>query len=138
MDTLKILTPEPGNIATSTSPVSPDSLETPTLKTDVFTTGRGGSGNMARNSDPATTRRAQDVVAHPRIETGNDTHVGRGGAANVFRPSAEEDPGRAAAAADGEAEKKRVLGEKGTTGSRELGLADRGKEWLSGVIGGKK
>ena len=39
-------------------------LETPTLKTDIYTTGRGGSGNMARNNDPAEARRAQDVTAY--------------------------------------------------------------------------
>jgi hypothetical protein len=123
----------PGNIGAGTSEVSPVSLETPTLKTDIFTTGRGGSGNMAKNSDPETARRAQDVVAHPRTETGSDTHVGRGGAANVFRPS-EEEAGRVA---EGEAEKRRVLAEKGPV-PREVGLADKGKEWLSGVIGGRK
>lgn len=121
----------PGNIASGTSNVSPVSLETPTLKTDVFTTGRGGSGNMAKNSDPETARRAQDVVAHPRTETGNDTHVGRGGAANVFRPSGEETAGRQA---ELEAEKKR---EK-VTAPKEQGLADKGKGWLTGVMGGKK
>jgi len=121
-----------GNIATGTGNISPVSLETPTLKTEVFTTGRGGSGNMAKNSDPETTRRAQDVVAHPRTETGNDTHVGRGGAANVFRPSED-----ASQMPEGEAERKRGLGDRGTV-PREVGLADKGKEWLSGVIGGKK
>jgi hypothetical protein len=120
----------PGNIATNISNLDPVSLETPTLKTEVFTTGRGGSGNMAKNSDPETTRRAQDVVAHPRTETGNDTHVGRGGAANVFRPSSEE-RGRTV---EGE---KKADGEKGTV-TREMGFADKGKEWLSGVIGGRK
>lgn len=92
---------------------------------------------MAKNSDPETARRAQDVVAHPRTETGNDTHVGRGGAANVFRPSGDEAAGRHA---EGEAEKKkRVLGEKAAAPSpREQGLADKGKEWLTGVIGGRK
>jgi hypothetical protein len=126
----------PGNIATGKSNVSPVSLETPTLKTDVFTTGRGGSGNMAKNSDPETARRAQDVVAHPRTETGNETHVGRGGAANVFRPA--EGEGRTP---DAEGE-RRVEAEKGAAREagtpRDTGLADRGKGWLSGVIWGKK
>ena len=92
---------------------------------------------MAKNSDPETARRAQDVVAHPRTETGNDTHVGRGGAANIFRPSGDEAGRQAEADA---AEKRRVLGEKGekATTPREFGLADKGKEWLSGVMGGKK
>jgi hypothetical protein len=108
------------------------SLETPTLKTDVFTTGRGGSGNMAKNSDPETARRAQDVVAHPRTETGNDTHVGRGGAANIFRPSEE-----AERMSEGDVEKRKALENRGAV-PREVGLADKGKQWLSGVIGGKK
>jgi hypothetical protein len=41
--------------------ISPEDLKTPTLKSDVYTTGRGGSGNMAKNTDPLETRRAQDV-----------------------------------------------------------------------------
>lgn len=92
---------------------------------------------MAKNSDPETARRAQDVVAHPRTETGNDTHVGRGGAANVFRPSGDEASRQAEVDA---AEKRRALGEKAekVTTPREVGLADKGKEWLSGVMGGKK
>lgn len=126
----------PGNIGTGKTNVSPVSLETPTLKTDVFTTGRGGSGNMAKNSDPETARRAQDVVAHPRTETGNETHVGRGGAANVFRPA--EGEGRTP---DGEGEKRpeaeREAG-KVAASAQDTGLADRGKGWLSGMIWGKK
>jgi hypothetical protein len=38
-------------------------LETPTLKEDIYTTGRGGSGNMVANTGKAGARRAQDVVA---------------------------------------------------------------------------
>lgn len=52
-----------GNMVDSTqSPkIKPTDLETPTLKTPIVTTGRGGSGNMARNDDPAETRWRQDV-----------------------------------------------------------------------------
>ncbi|CAL3961865.1 unnamed protein product [Diplocarpon coronariae] len=65
---------------------SPDPiyLETPTLKSEHYTTGRGGSGNMARNESAEEARRAQDVVGTPRRESGSNTHIGRGGAANVF------------------------------------------------------
>jgi hypothetical protein len=41
----------------------PVNLDTPTIKSDFYTTGRGGSGNMAKNTDPGEARRAQDVVA---------------------------------------------------------------------------
>lgn len=52
-----------GNFVDSTqSPrLQPEDLQTPTLKTPVVTTGRGGSGNMAKNVDPAETRARQDV-----------------------------------------------------------------------------
>lgn len=55
-----------GNMITSEkSPrLDPADLETPTLKTPVVTTGRGGTGNMARNVDPAETRARQDVNAY--------------------------------------------------------------------------
>lgn len=52
-----------GNIsAAPPRPVSPTDLETPTLKEEVYTTGRGGSGNMVANTGKAGARRAQDVV----------------------------------------------------------------------------
>jgi hypothetical protein len=52
-----------GNIVdASRSPkLQPEDLQTPTLKTSVVTTGRGGSGNMAKNNDPLETRARQDV-----------------------------------------------------------------------------
>jgi hypothetical protein len=56
------LVPLTGNIGSSPNDSDPVTLETPTLKTDVYTTGRGGSGNMAKNNDPEAARRAQDVV----------------------------------------------------------------------------
>ena len=53
-----------GNFGSAPSDLDPVTLETPTLKGEVYTTGRGGSGNMARNDDPAAARRAQDVVGY--------------------------------------------------------------------------
>ncbi|PBP16524.1 hypothetical protein BUE80_DR012774 [Diplocarpon rosae] len=140
---------------------SPDpiSLETPTLKSEHYTTGRGGSGNMAKNESAEEARRAQDVVGRPRRESGNNTHVGRGGAANVFvfqpSPADLEQRGRSA-----EEEGERLGGGGGGSGSgghetgngngngganakeedeadreRSKGLADRGKEWIMGRLG---
>lgn len=45
---------------------------------------------MAKNDSPEEARRAQDVTAHPRRESGNNQHIGRGGGGNVFRPSKED------------------------------------------------
>ncbi|KAK1782084.1 hypothetical protein QBC45DRAFT_389990 [Copromyces sp. CBS 386.78] len=75
-----------GNIVDSSkSPrILPKDLQTPTLKTAMVTTGRGGNGNMAKNSDPVETRRRQDVEPVVRRESFGVTHVGRGGTGNVF------------------------------------------------------
>ena len=52
-----------GNISCTAQPprLSSRDLQTPTLKTSVFTTGRGGMGNMTPNTDPAEARLRQDV-----------------------------------------------------------------------------
>lgn len=46
---------------TKSPKIQPQDLQTPTLKTPIVTTGRGGSGNMAPNVDPIQTRARQDV-----------------------------------------------------------------------------
>merc|ERR1711881_808389 len=113
--------------------------------------GRGGSGNMARNTDALEARRAQDVVAMPRRESGNNTHVGRGGAANVFKPSAadletakKDNAKWESAVGDDRSEDGReglvpgaTAGKGGvkSDGEKSKGLADRGKEWLMGKMG---
>jgi hypothetical protein len=53
-----------GNMGTAPADFDPPNLETPTLKSEVYTTGRGGSGNMAKNVDAEIARRAQDVVGY--------------------------------------------------------------------------
>ncbi|KAJ4363750.1 hypothetical protein N0V85_009317 [Neurospora sp. IMI 360204] len=75
-----------GNIVDSSkSPrLQPEDLQTPTLKTAMVTTGRGGNGNMAKNSDPVETRRRQDVEPVVRRDSFGATHIGRGGTGNVF------------------------------------------------------
>lgn len=51
-------------LSASQSPkLNPSDLETPVLKKPVVTTGRGGTGNMAKNDDPRETRLRQDVEA---------------------------------------------------------------------------
>jgi len=145
-----------GNIGLTASDLESPDLTTPTLKGAKYTTGRGGSGNMANNNDPEAARRAQDVEAQPRRSSTHSTHVGRGGAANIFHPSADEiakarednsrwesavgddsssyHSGAADGAEDTGRGKKKIVG--AGAGQGEKGLADRGKEFLFGL--GKK
>jgi len=64
----------------------------PRLTNSIYTTGRGGTGNMALNDPqhPEYARAAQDVEfpIPPPIHT--DFHGGRGGAGNVYHPEDEE------------------------------------------------
>lgn len=66
-----------GNMSTTPAPAPPttNELATPTLKADVFTTGRGGTGNMVSNDDPELARVRQDVDVPPPVARG----VGDGG-----------------------------------------------------------
>ncbi|KAL8643571.1 MAG: hypothetical protein Q9210_007626 [Variospora velana] len=86
-----------GNIGpTVNASAKPAALVTPTLKSPIYTTGRGGSGNMKCNDPkhPEVARRSQDVIVPPpakrRMSGGGGGHTGRGGLANVFRPSIED------------------------------------------------
>lgn len=77
-----------GNINAAPSPsLQPTDLQTPTLKSALYTTGRGGSGNMAINDplNPAEARAAQDVEApaHHSKEMQGTYHWGRGGEGNM-------------------------------------------------------
>jgi hypothetical protein len=59
---------------------TPRDLVTPTIKQEVFTTGRGGSGNMMHNDPehPELARESQDVETPPlRVEEAPH-HIGRG------------------------------------------------------------
>jgi len=63
-----------------------DDLKTPVIKSQKYTTGRGGTGNMARNDPehPEIARASQDVDGpQPRDGTEPMHHVGRGGSGNV-------------------------------------------------------
>ncbi|KAL4802806.1 hypothetical protein BDV18DRAFT_146630 [Aspergillus unguis] len=83
-----------GNIFSSRETrTTPQDLVTPTIKQEVYTTGRGGSGNMVQNDPdrPEIARERQDVEAPPMRVHPEAHHTGRGGAANQYIPSAEEE-----------------------------------------------
>ncbi|KAL3476774.1 hypothetical protein BJX99DRAFT_258108 [Aspergillus californicus] len=83
-----------GNIYTSKAQAAtPQDLVTPTIKQEVYTTGRGGSGNMMHNDPerPELARESQDVQAPPIRVQEAPHHTGRGGAANAYIPSPEEE-----------------------------------------------
>ncbi|KAI9814772.1 MAG: hypothetical protein M1827_003038 [Pycnora praestabilis] len=81
-----------GNMKRGSKDFTEPDLVTPTIKTDVYTTGRGGTGNMAKNDplNPELARESQDVNGLPRRQSEAETHFGRGGAANTVKPSEEE------------------------------------------------
>jgi len=125
-----------GNIGSAPSDLEPPTLETPTLKGEVYTTGRGGSGNMAKNLDPEETRRAQDVVATARRPSNSEVHVGRGGAANIFRPTSSEvtaakNDQKCESAVSDDTDHHLTDKSKSSEGDHR-GLADKGKDWLFG------
>ncbi|KAK6068169.1 hypothetical protein SCUP234_11251 [Seiridium cupressi] len=125
-----------GNIgdASKSPQILPKDLETPVLKTSVVTTGRGGSGNMAPNKDPTETRALQDVAPVTRRPSEGATHVGRGGAANVAKLSAEER--EEAKKSESAVEDDVVTKSDGKERSKSPGLAAKGMEWLQSL--GKK
>ncbi|MCJ1234105.1 hypothetical protein MMC14_002063 [Varicellaria rhodocarpa] len=98
-----------GNISSAQDSLPPD-LVTPTIKSNMYTTGRGGQGNMAKNNpySPKIARESQDVVAPPRRLSQGDFHYGRGGAANVLKMTAEE----IAQAKEGNARREREMREQ--------------------------
>ncbi|KAL8884456.1 MAG: hypothetical protein Q9192_006839 [Flavoplaca navasiana] len=82
-----------GNIGPTVNDASKNGLTTPTIKTSIYTTGRGGSGNMKHNDPrhPELARKSQDVVPPvKRKHIEERGHTGRGGAANIIHPSIDE------------------------------------------------
>ncbi|CAL8579785.1 hypothetical protein XPA_005516 [Xanthoria parietina] len=82
-----------GNIGPTVNDASKSGLTTPTIKTSIYTTGRGGSGNMKRNDPqhPELARKSQDVVPPVKRKHNEERgHTGRGGVANFIRPSIDE------------------------------------------------
>ncbi|KAJ5761221.1 hypothetical protein N7520_008377 [Penicillium odoratum] len=82
-----------GNISRQHSSTMPKDLITPTIKQEVYTTGRGGSGNMVQNDPerPEIARESQDVESPPLRAQHFAHHTGRGGVANAYIPTAEEE-----------------------------------------------
>ncbi|EAW23559.1 DUF3602 domain-containing protein [Aspergillus fischeri NRRL 181] len=82
-----------GNIYSTANPTSAKDLITPTIKQDTFTTGRGGSGNMVQYDPerPEIARELQDVESPPQRVEEAPHHTGRGGAANAYVPTPEEE-----------------------------------------------
>ncbi|KAJ5540341.1 uncharacterized protein N7503_009319 [Penicillium pulvis] len=82
-----------GNISRQQSATTPRDLVTPTIKQEVYTTGRGGSGNMVQNDPerPEIARESQDVESPPLRAQQIPHHTGRGGVANAYIPTAEEE-----------------------------------------------
>jgi hypothetical protein len=74
------LTKPTGNITRQQSAPSPRDLFTPTIKQEVYTTGRGGSGNMVHNDPdrPELARESQDVESPPLRAQQIPHHTGRG------------------------------------------------------------
>jgi len=114
----------------------PNDLITPTLKGEHYTTGRGGSGNMARNdpNNPDLARASQDVDAPHHREPEGPHHYGRGGAANVITPSAQDTQKVVENNQRKSGEAKRAEGAAGDT----KGLIGKGKEFLKGLGGAQK
>ncbi|EER29816.1 hypothetical protein D8B26_007057 [Coccidioides posadasii str. Silveira] len=78
----------------SPAPETVGDMSCPTIKAEVYTTGRGGSGNMVSNDDPEITRARQDVDVPPPVVAGTADegwfHTGRGGAANIYYRSTRD------------------------------------------------
>lgn len=55
-----------------------DVMTTPTLKSKMYSTGRGGTGNMAKNDYGDEARTAQDVDVPGIMLPENTHHTGRG------------------------------------------------------------
>ena len=73
------LTCDLGNVTAkpSDTPVG-ELMTTPTLKSKMYTTGRGGTGNMAKNDNPEESRAAQDVDVPGILLSEGPRHTGRG------------------------------------------------------------
>lgn len=66
-------------------------LITPELKLPTYTTGRGGSGNMAKNDQGAEARMVQDVGPVSRKNSiTTPVSTGRGGGGNMAKPNTIE------------------------------------------------
>ncbi|KAF2717164.1 hypothetical protein K431DRAFT_277411 [Polychaeton citri CBS 116435] len=131
-----------GNIAKRNvnDALNPEDFKTPTIKNDLYTTGRGGTGNMAMNLKevPEMARAAQDVeapVAHHKEAKGT-IHWGRGGQGNKTTVGMTREEEKAAQQQERRARSKERTS-SGTKDRASLGnIVDKGKDMLG--LGGKK
>lgn len=81
-----------GNFGHTDSSETDEDYSIPPIKTPIFTSGRGGTGNMQLNdpAHPEFARSMQDLEAHPPRPSNGEYHGVRGGAGNVFKPSEAE------------------------------------------------
>ncbi|ETN38911.1 uncharacterized protein HMPREF1541_06953 [Cyphellophora europaea CBS 101466] len=121
-----------GNVAPKrdTASPAPEPLTTPTLKSKMYSTGRGGTGNMAKNDFGDEARTAQDVDVPGITLPENTHHTGRGGAANLYTPTGSE-------ALDAKTNNERVRRtsfQRGKDRAEESikGLADKAKAAVKG------
>ncbi|KAK3715682.1 hypothetical protein LTR37_006907 [Vermiconidia calcicola] len=117
-----------GNINSKpvTTTVGADDLQTPTIKSTTYTTGRGGTGNMAVNTDPTEARMAQDVEApvHHQNDPKGTYHWGRGGEGNKMLVGG------------GEKHREKSKERKNSKGERSESFLKKGKDMLG--LKGKK
>jgi len=126
-----------GNVTTKEKVGNLKTETTPTLKSKIYTTGRGGTGNMARNDpqNPDEARRAQDVDVPGLTLPEGSHHTGRGGAANKYTPTELEQLEARQNNEKVRSESFRRSGSKERTGIRAL--AEKAKEAVSGKHGDK-
>jgi hypothetical protein len=116
--------------------VTPADLVTPTLKGEHYTTGRGGTGNMARNLPefPELARASQDVEAPSHREPTGAHHYGRGGAANIAKVTEEE---KRVAEEHNRRKSEDAKRQEGQAAAGK-GLLEKVKEGLTKALGGGK
>ncbi|KAF4555308.1 Hypothetical protein D9617_2g052640 [Elsinoe fawcettii] len=82
-----------GNVGPASPSLEPVDLQTPTIKQNHYTTGRGGTGNIVSNDSAENARKAQDVeasaAATKKTESDKGGFFGRGGAANVVKKAVD-------------------------------------------------
>ena len=64
----------------SSTALQPDALQMPALKEQNYSTGRGGTRNVAKNDPekPEIARKSQDVDVPPMKVVEEEYHIGRG------------------------------------------------------------
>ncbi|KAK5707317.1 hypothetical protein LTR17_020815 [Elasticomyces elasticus] len=121
--------------ATGGGEVQAQDFSTPTIKSNTYTTGRGGQGNMATNLPdfPEYSRAAQDVdtPAHHEKEAKGVYHWGRGGEGNAMMVGSAKAPTNKASG-----EGLRPTEKHQRSGSFQ-GIMEKGKEMLGMGKGAK-